>query len=328
MSLGILTTYRAGIQEGLKSALAGGSRLRSILRYHAGLEDEAGRPADATGKFLRPSLVLFIATQLGADIEQAMPAAIGLELIHNFSLIHDDIQDADRTRRGRPTVWTVWGTNEAINAGDLMQAIAVSCALRAGSDVAGVLLAATDEMIEGQSLDLGFESRQATLDEYLRMIDRKTGALLRAAFTLGGVVAGADASVRRTLLILGSSIGRAFQIQDDLLGVWGDSGVVGKPCGSDIRRGKKSYPTILAFERARDEELSLLESIYARDEVTDEDVAWVMALMNRHRIRETGQQTVRSHLEESESALDALGLSPAGRNDMNELLEYLAGRSK
>ncbi len=328
MSLKILERYRERIERALGDALQGDTRLRSILRYHVGLTDQEEHPADATGKLLRPSLVLFVAEQLSASIEQAMPAAIGLELIHNFSLIHDDIQDGDRTRRGRPTVWTLWGEREAINAGDLMHVLAVQEALRCGEVVADTLLTATDAMIEGQSLDLDFETRQITLAEYLDMIDRKTGALLRAAFELGGVVAGADAAVRRHLLDLGHAIGRAFQIQDDLLGVWGDTAVVGKPNGSDVRRRKKSYPVLLAFEQVGASELDTLRAIYARDDLNHEDAAWVIEQMDRLGIRDAGRAAVREHLTEASEALDALPFSGEGRADMAELIGYLERRNK
>jgi len=328
MSLGILTKYGADIKRALVKSLRGDTQLRLILRYHVGLADECGQPADATGKLLRPSLVLFVAEQLGATVDQAMPAAIGLELVHNFSLIHDDIQDADRTRRGRPTVWALWGTSEAINAGDLMQALAVATALRAGDAAAGVLLTATAAMIEGQSLDLSFEDRQVALDEYLGMIDRKTGALFCAAFDLGGVIAAADSSVRKYLATLGQAIGRAFQIQDDLLGVWGDSNVVGKPSGTDIRRCKKSYPTILAFERANASDLQALQAIYAQEEMSESDVTRVIEMMVRFGIRETGQEAVQDYLDKASEALEGLPFSAAGHTDMAALIRYLARRNK
>ena len=129
------------ILDGLARALEGSTRLRAALRYHIGMTDEAGRPTDAFGKLLRPSLVLLTAESLGGCTRDALPAAVALELVHNFSLIHDDIQDRDRVRRGRPTVWTLYGVPEAINAGDLMFAIAVRTALEAGPNVAKALLA-------------------------------------------------------------------------------------------------------------------------------------------------------------------------------------------
>jgi len=145
----ILTRFRKEIITGLEEALAGGGPLAATLRYHVGLEDETGRRTENLGKLLRPSLVLFTASELGADPGAALPAAVGLELVHNFSLIHDDIQDGDRMRRGRPTVWALHGMAQGINAGDLMEAIAVRTALSAGPAAADALLSATIETSAG-----------------------------------------------------------------------------------------------------------------------------------------------------------------------------------
>jgi geranylgeranyl diphosphate synthase, type I len=328
MSLTILSAYRSNIIDALSEALRADTPLCSILRYHAGLTDQDDSPADATGKLLRPSLVMFVAEQLSAPLERAMSAAIGLELIHNFSLIHDDIQDGDRTRRGRPTVWARWGVNEAINAGDLMQALAVRSALRAGPAVAERLLQATLEMIEGQSLDLSFEARRVPLDDYLQMIDRKTGALLTAAFELAGIVAAAEAGTLSHLAQLGHAVGRAFQIQDDLLGIWGQSNVIGKPRGSDIRQRKQSYPAILAFERASGDDLAMLTAVYDRDIPSDAEVTQVMTLMTKLGIQEAGRTEVQRHLDAATQALDALPFTSAGRHDLMELIDYLARRNK
>ena len=328
MDLAILTRYRGRITDALAASLEGETPLRSILAYHVGLVDERGRPANAVGKLLRPGLVLFVAEQLGASLERALTAAVGLELIHNFSLIHDDIQDGDRIRRGRPTVWAAWGVNEAINAGDLMQALAVHTALQSGPVAASLLLDATAAMIEGQSMDVGFETRSVALKEYLRMIDGKTGALIVAAFQLGGAVAAADDATQAVLRRLGRAVGRAFQIQDDLLGIWGDAGVVGKPNASDVRQRKKSYPTVLAFERAHGDDRTTLQRIYGQTTLTDDDVDWVIDLMTRLGIQSDGRLTVKGHLDDAAQAMGALPFSTDGRRDLEDLMDYLARRDK
>ena len=147
----ILTEFRELIVSGLEEALAGDSLLYPVLRYHVGLEDETGARTENLGKLLRPSLVLFTAAELGADAGDALPAAVGIELIHNFSLIHDDIQDGDRLRRGRPTVWALHGTAQGINAGDLMETLAIRQALSAGPRIAEALVAATIfDMLDGR----------------------------------------------------------------------------------------------------------------------------------------------------------------------------------
>jgi geranylgeranyl diphosphate synthase type I len=326
----IAERHRTLILDGLADALAGESRLRAILRYHVGLSDADGNPTRSTGKLLRPLVVVATAEGLGKDAAVALDAGVALELVHNFSLIHDDIQDHDEVRRGRPTVWALHGVAEAINAGDLMLTIAMSRAIAAGESVAATLACAADRMIEGQSLDLQFESRTAAPDEYLGMVDRKTGALLSCAFELGGIVAEASEQELESLVELGRSIGRAFQIQDDLLGIWGDGDVVGKPQGSDIRRRKKSFPIAVAHAEAEGDDLERLKTIYAESEedMPSDDVDWVVDLLEHLGVRARGEEAVSSNLGAARALLDALPFDPATANDMRALLERLAGREK
>ncbi len=314
--------------EGLRAVLRGDTPLYGLLRYHVGLEGEDGRPEDKTGKMVRPSIVLFLAEEFGARPEEALSAAVALELIHNFSLIHDDIQDRDAVRRGRPAVWSLVGSAQAINAGDLMHAIAEGTVLRAGIQAAKCLATATEAMIEGQAMDLAFETQFVTLDEYLQMIDSKTGALMRCAFELGGIVAAVEPSVRERLVALGAAIGRAFQIQDDLLGTWGDGATLGKPQGSDIRRRKKSYPMMFAFSQAEAEERERVAAIYASDAVSDADVDWIIDWMENLGARRAGMQMVNDHLELARDCVDDLDVSSPGKEQLYVLIDYLEGRER
>lgn len=331
MKQGILEVYRDRIEGGLSHALSGDAPLRSLLRYHIGLEDEAGAPTRATGKMLRPSLVLFVAEHLGAEPDTALSSAVGLELIHGFSLIHDDIQDRDHVRRGRPAVWTICGIEQAINAGDLMHTLAVSTALESSPAAAACLIQATQQMIEGQSHDLQFERRVASSDEYLAMIDRKTGALLRCAFELGGIAAGVNGDVRTALIGLGRAVGRAFQIRDDLLGIWGRDDVLGKATGSDIRRRKKTLPIVLLFERAGGDDAVALSRLYAHDNEKDIDAAsaaWVVDRLDELDVRTACEEMIRRHHDEALDRLADLPFSDEARDRMRELVEFLARREK
>ncbi len=333
MAQGILQAYREEIEGGLSRALEGDAPLRSLLRYHIGLEDEHGTPTRPAGKFLRPSLVLFVAEQLAGSLETALPSAVGLELIHGFSLIHDDIQDRDRVRRGRPAVWTICGIEQAINAGDLMHALAISTALGSSPSAADCLIRATQEMIEGQCRDLEFERRDITAEDYVAMIDRKTGALLRCAFELGGIASGVNGRVRSTLAGLGGSVGRAFQIQDDLLGIWGEDDVLGKATGSDIRRRKKTLPIVLLFERAVGEDEAALKRLYGGEEaaeggIADDDVAWVVGRLDALDVRAACDTLVRGYLNEAIDRLRRLPFSDDGRSRMEELIGFLARRER
>ena len=331
MAQGILETYRGEIEGGLTRVLRGDAPLRSLLRYHVGLEDEHGTPTAATGKLLRPSLVLFVAEQLGASLETALPSALGLELIHSFSLIHDDIQDRDRMRRGRPAVWTICGIEQAINAGDLMHALGISIALDPSPAAADCLIQATQEMIEGQCRDLEFEQREITADDYLAMIDRKTGALLRCAFELGGIAAGVNGHVRTELAGLGRAVGRAFQIKDDLLGIWGEDDVLGKATGSDIRRRKKTFPVVLLFEYAKGADAATLERLYGGEgapEIAERDVAWVVGRLDDLDVRSVCETMIQRHLGEAIDCLRKLPFPADARSQMQELIGFLARREK
>jgi geranylgeranyl diphosphate synthase type I len=323
-----LLRYTSRIEDGLRVALAGDSLLYAILRYHVGLENSTGAPALALGKLIRPSLVLFTTEEFGGNIEQALPAAIGLELVHNFSLIHDDIQDHDEMRRGRKTVWSLYGIAQAINAGDLMQALAVAQGARAGKEIVAALVEATVAMIEGQGLDLAFEEEEIDVASYLDMIDKKTGALIRCAFRMGGLLAGSPIDVVQDLVEMGRDLGRAFQIRDDLLGIWGNGTVTGKPQGSDIRRRKKSLPVSMAFAQACGKDRDFLTEVYSREEVDDEDVERVIALMERANVRQACEEQVSTHLEQARKRLATLPFSERGIEEMNELIDYLVRRKR
>ncbi|HIP99423.1 TPA: polyprenyl synthetase family protein, partial [Candidatus Bipolaricaulota bacterium] len=228
----ILSRYRSEIVAALTRTLAGEGALFRLLRYPMGLEEPDGTPGPGIGgKLLRPALVCFSCEALAGEVEKALPLACALELVHNFSLVHDDIQDEDELRRGRPTAWKAFGIAQAINAGDGLLVLALRTALEAEDGLPPetvlaahqALLAATFRMIEGQVLDLSLEGRNAGVTEYLRMAREKTGALLGCALELGGIAAGKEA-LRAKLRELGETLGLAFQIRDDILGIWGDPG--------------------------------------------------------------------------------------------------------
>ncbi len=320
----ILLRYALSIEEGLFSVLQGGSPLYTILRYHVGFSD--GCEAPSLGKLLRPSLVLFTAEELGADPAAALPGALALESAHNFSLIHDDIQDHDEVRRGRQTVWRRYGVGQAINAGDLMHALAVAQAALIGKEAVAALVEAIVEMIEGQALDLSFEQEEVDIELYLGMIDKKTGALIRTAFRLGGLLAGAPPDIVNDLVDLGRDLGRIFQIRDDILGVWGEVTATGKPYGSDIRRRKKSLPVAIAMADARGDERTLLQEIYGKEVINDADVKRIIAVLERLNVRQGCEEQVNHHLNHACERLVSLPFSQQGREEMGELIDYLARR--
>lgn len=227
--------------------------MRMIVGHHFGWSDEHGEPVRASGgKAVRPALALLAAEAVGGDPDAATPAALAVELVHSFSLLHDDVMDGDLTRRHRPTSWSVFGVNAAILAGDALLTLAFDVLTagghRAAPDAMRRLSAAVQELVEGQSADVSFERRAAVeLPECLRMAERKTGALLGCACGIGALLGGGSAAQVERLQAFGERLGLAFQVVDDLLGIWGDPAVTGKPVHSDLRRRKKSLPVVVAL---------------------------------------------------------------------------------
>lgn len=231
--------------------------LYGMLAYHMGWEGEGAGP-EAQGKRIRPLLVLLCAESAGGDWRCALPAAAAVELIHNFSLIHDDIQDRSELRRGRPTVWAKWGVAQAINAGDLMFSLAhlsvlrlrESCAENFVIEAVQLLQKACVRLTEGQYMDMSYETRrEITLDEYWPMVAGKTASLLATSARLGALVAGCEVNRQEAFWDYGYSLGLAFQAWDDYLGVWGDPSVTGKSIESDLLTGKKSLPVVYGLSQ-------------------------------------------------------------------------------
>jgi geranylgeranyl diphosphate synthase type I len=230
--------------------------VRAVAAYHLGLTDADGRPqAEAGGKALRPALALLSARAADAPAERGVPAAVAVELVHNFSLLHDDIMDGDTERRHRPTAWTVFGTGAAILAGDALLVLAQDMLLEdaapQGRWAARCLSAAVQRLIAGQGADLAFERRDnVTLAECLAMAGDKTAALMACACSIGAIHLGAPPILAMGLAKFGAHAGLAFQLTDDLLGIWGAPEVTGKPVRADLRARKKSLPVVAALSGA------------------------------------------------------------------------------
>ena len=222
--------------------------------YHLGWTDRDGRATRGGGKALRPALALLAARACGADAAVAVPGGVALELVHNFSLVHDDLIDGDTERRHRPTVWAVWGAASAVLCGDAMLALAQEVLLEVPAPRAALLLTRTvRELVGGQVADVAFAERDDVgVDECLAMAYGKTGTLLGASTEVGAVLAGAPPGARAALRRFGEELGLAFQLVDDLLGIWGDPAVTGKPVLADLRERKKSLPVTWAVVHGGD----------------------------------------------------------------------------
>ena len=224
------------------------------------------------GKRLRPVLLLLAAEVFGAETEDALPAALAVEAFHNFTLVHDDVMDRAEERRGRPAVHRRWDTGTALLAGDLLLVRAydllAEAAAGAETDLATLMRPfrrMARRLCEGQALDKTFETREAvSVEEYLDMIDGKTGALLSATLELGGLCGDAAPARAEALRKAGAALGRAFQIQDDLLDLTADSERWGKPVGGDLREGKKTFLLVRARERAAEDDAEDARALFER----------------------------------------------------------------
>jgi len=225
--------------------------LERVAGFHAGWWEADGRPVSCAGKTVRPALTLACARAAGdADGRAAVAAAVAVELVHDFSLLHDDVMDRDELRRHRRAAWTVFGVGTAVLTGDALVVLAMDLLGRAASSVAPlkVLSGALLELCAGQSADLTFEARsEVSLTECLAMAEGKTGALLGAACELGALAGGADLASAHCYRRFGRNLGVAYQLVDDLLGIWGDPQITGKPVGSDLVSRKKSLPVVAAL---------------------------------------------------------------------------------
>lgn len=284
-----------------------------MLRYHMGWADEALRPQSyAAGKRLRPMLCLLATQEMGGDTAQALPAAAAIELLHNFSLIHDDIEDGDELRRHRPTLWKVWGIPQAINAGDAMFTTAFAAMQQlarrgvAPADTLAALELFTQTcmaLTEGQHLDMRFENRNdVTVDEYLRMIQGKTAALVGTSVAIGALLGGASPTAQKALRRFGESSGLAFQIQDDILGIWGDPTVTGKAAGNDLLRGKKSLPILHTMNHPQ---VGVPFMTLLNGEFGPEALPEALRFMEEAGARAFAEEKVRTHHEESKRMLTA-----------------------
>jgi len=315
--------------------------IRDVVSYHLGWTEVDGRPADVRGgKGIRPALAMLSAEAAWAAPEIGVPGGVAVELVHNFSLIHDDLMDGDRERRHRPTVWALWGPGMAILAGDALANLATEVLLTSGNSAnaaaaASALGAATAEMIAGQADDLAFEKRQVvSVEECMAMSTAKTGALLGCAASIGAILAGAPVATVRALRDFGRHIGVAFQAVDDLFGIWGDPLTTGKPAGNDIRQRKKSMPIVAALGAGDDEAKELGAILFAPEDaapppfggLSAEQVARATWLVEACGGREWTADRAKAHLDSALACLERARLSAVPRRALADLAVYVVER--
>lgn len=308
-----------------------------MMHYHLGWTDAQFRPAEVKlGKRLRPIFTLLACRAAGGDPHDALPAAAAVELIHNFSLIHDDIEDQSDTRRGRSTVWAIWGEAQAINAGDAMFTLGHLALHRLSergipADRITTALHALDHtnlaLCQGQHLDLHFENRlDVDTDAYMTMIRGKTAALLGCATQLGALVASPDPTVAECYRRVGEELGLAFQIQDDLLGIWGKANLTGKPVADDIRSRKKSLPIVYVLGRKNNADAERLRTIYSQDKLSEGEVTEAIAILDANQAGLYAQELARYHLQAALIELEAAGPEPEAGEALQELAHFLIKR--
>ncbi len=314
------------------------SELRDIAAYHLGWVDANGHATGSDGgKGLRPALAVLSAEAIGAPGASGVPGAVAIELVHNYSLIHDDVMDVDRERRHRPTVWAVFGVAKAIIVGDALAALAQQVVLEPnmlvgdgrvleGHQAALLLADATAKMIAGQSEDMAFEDREyVSFDECLAMEAGKTGALLGCAAAIGAVLVGAPTSTVHALDRFGVELGLSFQAVDDLLGIWGDPKSTGKPSWSDIRQHKKSLPVTAALSSGEPGVEELLE-LLGTQQLSETQIERCAELVEQLGGRDATNDLADARLQVALRALDEAEILDDAKRQFIEIAHFVVER--
>jgi geranylgeranyl diphosphate synthase, type I len=306
--------------------------VRRVAAYHYGLADADGNPVrEGSGKALRPALALLSARAAGAAPERGVTPAVAVELVHNFSLLHDDIMDGDTERRHRPTAWTVFGVGAAILAGDALLALANDLLLEdmapGGPWAARCLSTAVQRLIAGQGEDLAFERRgDVTLAECLQMAGDKTAALMACACTIGAVHVGAAPEMAMGLAEFGGHVGLAFQLTDDLLGIWGAPEVTGKPVRADLRSRKKSLPVVAALTSGTSEARELALILSSDGELSEDDLVRAAGLIVAAGGKQWAEKEADSRLAAAAASLDGVGIPADVRAEFMAIAEFITAR--
>lgn len=300
----------------------------TMARYHLGMTNSSGEPLDpesrqaVEGKRIRPLLAMLAAEAVGGSAADAAPVAAAIELLHNFTLIHDDIQDRSPNRRHRPTVWRVWGNAQAINAGDALFAASQLALLRTRTTIddcevtlrlSGAFNTMAISIVRGQVHDLEHEGQaDVTPDDYLTMIHGKTAAIVRFAAWAGATIGGASDEVAERFGDVGDALGMGFQLRDDMLGIWSPAEETGKDEADDIRRRKQSLPILMLRNRASESDTERLNVLFAQEEINPDGVDEVLTMLEKYHVkRDMGDRVATAHTE----ALTALRAATGDRDN-------------
>lgn len=337
----IFEKYRQELNEELKNNIKQNDvPLYKMMRYHLGWTDKNGQllQKETQGKLIRPTFCLLACEALGGDLNTVLPAASAIELIHNFSLIHDDIEDNSPYRRSRPTVWKLWGQPKAINAGDAMHTLGIESILRLNDRgvqpviiirAVSALNEACLRLCEGQDLDLLFESLiDININDYLKMVEGKTAALFACAMKLGALLSNNPVNDRimKMFFDFGHDIGIAFQIQDDIFGIWGKDRITGKSSDSDIMQRKKTLPVVYALENLTGNSRDILVQYYGANTFKHDEIDLIRKTLEKAGSKEYAASLGAYYYDKGVKGLASTGLSEESLKSLIQAAATLVNR--
>lgn len=327
-----LNKYQNIILDDMREFLADREQYSHIkmIYYHLGwLDKDFKSIKNSSGKLSRPSLLLHVAETLGCSYNKALPAATAIQLFHDFSLMHDDIEDGDELRRHRETVWKVWGIPRAINAGDAMYSLNFESILRLDdkkNEVMKYLLSVYQKIVYGQELDLSsaeLEIEAVSVDKYLQTVSGKSAELIGASAKTGAIIAGATEDVQNHFFDFGFNLGVAYQVFDDIVSFWGKVADSGKNECRDIIEKKKTLPILIGYELANNADKRVLHSVYGKDDISEADIEIVLTILNKYQTKEKCLARLNDFKEIATRSLKAIELSPAKHSEFTEIANWL-----
>ena len=302
-------------------------------KYFLGWIDENGKKSQSFGKAFRPSLMMLVNESLGGEKNNVLPLAMSIELFHNFSLIHDDIEDRDEIRRNRKTVWKIWGESKGIISGNSMHALASKSInlLPNKLDHKKIFLRKLISrtclsVIEGQFLDISYENEfEINVENYLDMIQKKTGALIETSAILGSSLEKTSKKNISNFSLLGKLFGQIFQIKDDYLGIWGDK-ELGKPVGSDILKKKKSLPILHLIQSAEEDDKRMIENIFLSENINEHSKDLILKLMEKYKVEFYCKDILKSKFNECNRTIRNLEIDQNYKNILDQINTFLMYR--